>query len=373
MSYRLLVLPSYNADDRPVLHIEGNYVYTDSPLPKVETMTPQLLRRIKELVEAGATVVGTRPLKSPSLVGFPGCDEELTRLADELWGSGAGRDGCGEHRLGKGRVIWGAAPEQVLQDMHVPADFSSEPAIQGKLRYTHRRTENDLDIYFVANKVEGVVQGVCEFRVAAGQPEMWWPESGRSESVAVYEKVGGVTRVPLRLEPHESVFVVFRPRPEATDPLLAVTRYGRSIWSPLPAGPKITVQKALYGVLGDAAKTRDVTARVQAIVDGGETRFAVWRLGEGDDPAFQLAKFVSIEYTANGSLQKLTTQEGQTVYLADAIDAAPTARVARGNDGELVIEAWQNGSYEARTAATACCDAEWMACRRKRNWTARGT
>ena len=33
----------------------------------VETMTPRLLRKIKELVEAGATVVGTRPVKSPSL------------------------------------------------------------------------------------------------------------------------------------------------------------------------------------------------------------------------------------------------------------------------------------------------------------------
>ena len=37
-------------------------------------MTPELLRRIKELVEAGATVLGTRPLKSPSLVNFPKCD-----------------------------------------------------------------------------------------------------------------------------------------------------------------------------------------------------------------------------------------------------------------------------------------------------------
>ena len=112
MSYRLLVLPSYNADGRPVMHVEGNYVYTVSPLPKVETMTPQLLRRIKELVEAGATVLGTRPLKSPSLADFPQCDEELTRLADELWGKNAGNDGSGEHRLGKGRVIWGATPEK---------------------------------------------------------------------------------------------------------------------------------------------------------------------------------------------------------------------------------------------------------------------
>ena len=36
-------------------------------LPPSETMTPVLLAKIKELVEAGATVVGSKPLKSPSL------------------------------------------------------------------------------------------------------------------------------------------------------------------------------------------------------------------------------------------------------------------------------------------------------------------
>ena len=188
MSYRLLVLPTYNAGGRPIMHVEGDYVYTASPLPKVETMTPQLLCRIKELVEAGATVLGTRPLKSPSLAGFPACDQELTRLADELWGKGAGSGGSGEHRLGKGRVVWGVTPEKVLAGMGVPPDFSCDPSIQGKLRYTHRRTDDGLELYFVANKVDGVTQGACGFRVAAGQPELWWPETGRTEPVAQYEQ-----------------------------------------------------------------------------------------------------------------------------------------------------------------------------------------
>ncbi len=113
MRYRLLVLPSYNAGGQPVLHVEGNYVYTASPLPKVETMTPELLRKIKELVEAGAMVLGTRPLKSPSLVNFPECDREVTRLADELWGKNAGSDG--ERRMWeRGPCIWGTSPERDL-------------------------------------------------------------------------------------------------------------------------------------------------------------------------------------------------------------------------------------------------------------------
>ena len=45
-------------------------------------MTPALLRKIKELVEAGATVIGPPPVKSPSLSGYPGCDAEVRKLAE---------------------------------------------------------------------------------------------------------------------------------------------------------------------------------------------------------------------------------------------------------------------------------------------------
>ena len=56
-------------------------------LPQVETMTPALLGKIKELVEAGATVVApSRPRKSPGLSNYPACDEQVKALAADLWG-----------------------------------------------------------------------------------------------------------------------------------------------------------------------------------------------------------------------------------------------------------------------------------------------
>ena len=57
-------------------------------LPEMHTMTPALLRKVKELVEAGATVIGPPPLKSPSLSGYPHCDAEVKQLAAEIWGDG---------------------------------------------------------------------------------------------------------------------------------------------------------------------------------------------------------------------------------------------------------------------------------------------
>ena len=74
-------------------------------LPRAETMTPQLLRKIRDLVKAGATVVGARPLKSPSLADYPRCDQQVKELADELWGTEPAPSGWTERRFGKGAIL----------------------------------------------------------------------------------------------------------------------------------------------------------------------------------------------------------------------------------------------------------------------------
>ncbi len=55
-------------------------------LPERETITPRLLRRIDSLVRRGATVIGPRPHGSPSLSGYPECDQEVRDLAGKMWG-----------------------------------------------------------------------------------------------------------------------------------------------------------------------------------------------------------------------------------------------------------------------------------------------
>jgi hypothetical protein len=57
-------------------------------LPEMPTMTPKLLRKVAELAKGGATVIGPPPVKSPSLSGYPHCDAEVRKLAEELWGDG---------------------------------------------------------------------------------------------------------------------------------------------------------------------------------------------------------------------------------------------------------------------------------------------
>jgi hypothetical protein len=82
------------------------------------------------------------------------------------------------------------------------------------LRYIHRTT-GDTEIYFVANPEPREVEATASFRVTGKQPELWWPDTGRTEMAGAFEQNDGVTRVPLRLEPSGSVFVIFR-RPTTT-------------------------------------------------------------------------------------------------------------------------------------------------------------
>ena len=133
-------------------------------LSEARTMTPGLLRKVKELVEAGATVVGPRPLKSPSLSSYPQCDEEVQRLGLEVWGDCDGQR-VKEHRLGRGRVVWGVDPEKVLKESGVQPDF-----LCGRpWRFIHRAT-GDADIYFVANGQAFEATATCVFRGTGQAP-----------------------------------------------------------------------------------------------------------------------------------------------------------------------------------------------------------
>jgi hypothetical protein len=87
---------------------KGGTSYRLLVLPGSDTMTPGLVRRVRQLVRAGATAVGDPPRKSPSLSGYPACDSEVHRLAVELWGDNLlPPPAVVERRVGQGRIVWG--------------------------------------------------------------------------------------------------------------------------------------------------------------------------------------------------------------------------------------------------------------------------
>ncbi len=84
-------------------------------LPSVETMTPRLLAKIKELIEAGATVVGSRPVQSPGLAGYPQSDAAVKDLAAQIWGAEEPPAQLTERRIGQGRLFWSTAFQKKIE------------------------------------------------------------------------------------------------------------------------------------------------------------------------------------------------------------------------------------------------------------------
>jgi len=171
MSYRLLVLDS-----------------------NARRMSLPALRKIAQLVAAGATISGAKPELMASLKDDP---REFQQLVNEVWGSG------------KPNVHAGKTIAEVLLSLNIPPDFElNKTPDKTKLLYVHRRLVNN-DIYWINNRNDQNERIDAIFRVSGKTPQIWHPETGKREP-ASYKIENGRTTVSLNLTPNDAVFVVFQ-------------------------------------------------------------------------------------------------------------------------------------------------------------------
>jgi hypothetical protein len=170
-------------------------------------MTPEVLTKLHEMVEAGATVVGPRPTRSPSLLHYPDANTRVRALAADLWGDADGVTDT-QHAFGKGMIYWGLPLNEVLERLKDPQDFAASGTLDAPPVWVHRRTE-DADLYYVSNQSDAQQHIDVRFRVSGKDVQVWRPMSGEEKAVS-YSSQNGFTTVPLQLAERESVFVVFR-------------------------------------------------------------------------------------------------------------------------------------------------------------------
>lgn len=199
--------------------------YSVLVLPDEKAINCDLLKKLEQLVRKGMILVGPEPGKATGLTNYPESDEEVSEIAERLWGDIDGSS-ITEKRTGKGKVIWGLSPGEVLKSSGIGPDFSYKSAKDSAfLDYIHRSTDKE-EIYFVVNRLarHGIYdtkyryltdlpdryeEVVCKFRVTGKIPELWDPMNGEIKQPAVYMDDGNFTYVPLHLNPEGSVFVVF--------------------------------------------------------------------------------------------------------------------------------------------------------------------
>jgi hypothetical protein len=205
--------------------LPGGMSYRLLILPPRQSMTPEVLHKLRDLAQEGAWILGPKPEKSPSLANYPQCDEEVRKLAGELWGD---TNSPGEKAVGKGKVFWGKTPAEILRFLNVPPDVEFRGRAGGG-PWIHRCV-GETDVYFVSNQSDDFTSITATFRVGGKIPELWQPDSGKIEPALLWQPTSdGRTTVDLQFDPRGSVFVVFRESAGKTDPLVAVSRNGEPL------------------------------------------------------------------------------------------------------------------------------------------------
>lgn len=185
-------------------------------LPDETRMPARVAGRIKELVAAGATVIGPRPERAPGLLNYPDCDEEVRSITRELWGP---EHPAGVRQVGRGRVVEGKTPREILIADGILPDFEYEAKESAHLDFIHR-SDGEADWYFVCNRKDEPAQAELTFRQHGRQPELWNPVTGEQRTLSAWQHTDDSnprTRLSYHFGPHESFFIVFRePAAQAT-------------------------------------------------------------------------------------------------------------------------------------------------------------
>ena len=228
-------------------------------------------------------------------------------MAKEFWGNVDGGT-VKWRKVGKGMIMNGLTMEEAfalincIPDCRLPDDKS--------IHYGHR-TLGDREIYFVSNQTAEVKTVTPEFRVSGKQPELWEATTGNMRSLPAYIQNENTTAVPLKLEPYESVFVVFRKSAgkssvenvEANFPIPAVLADLNGPWTvrfdPKQRGPE---QPIVFETLQDWAASTDERIKYYSGTAVYTSKFKLDKLPSGENVIINLGNFTAMaKVTLNGN------------------------------------------------------------------------
>ena len=150
------------------------------------------LKKIQELVKAGAKVAGIKPVKSPSMGDN---DAEFQAIVADIWGK------TQNSKLETQNFT------EILRGVNISEDVIVKNN-KAKILYVHRQTA-DQDIYWLDNRSENENDAEISFRITGKTPELWRPQTGKTEKVS-YQIKDGRTTISLHFDSWEACFIVFK-------------------------------------------------------------------------------------------------------------------------------------------------------------------
>ncbi|MBK9388717.1 MAG: hypothetical protein IPN68_00490 [Bacteroidetes bacterium] len=162
------------------LSLGGNQLFSLLILHNSTRMEFSTLKRIAELVNAGAVVYGPKPLEMLSVADIKNNATAFKKLSDEVWGNST------ENSYGRGKMISGIPLPEVIKKLNITPDMTTNTRDPKEIMYIHKKMD-DMDIYFVFNQQNREMDREILFRVNGKTPEIWNPENGVVIKPAIYE------------------------------------------------------------------------------------------------------------------------------------------------------------------------------------------
>lgn len=168
---------------------------------QADRLTLATLERLQALLDDGATIVGRRPIGSPSLADDDGA---VAAAIERLWGPAAG---ASPRHVGTGWLFSSGDVASALRHVGLGPDWSWSGQADD-LAIQHRQ-DAGRDLYFVVNRRQEEISGALSLRRGDREPEAWTAEDGAMAPLA-YRQTNGRTVVPLKLSPGQALFIVLR-------------------------------------------------------------------------------------------------------------------------------------------------------------------
>lgn len=199
------------------IELPGGASYGLLVLPGATPMNPDpgavsaaVARKLLELVKAGATILidPATNYHSNTLENANGEDSIVKSVFRQLLsGRTSNHPGQFITHLGLGRVIIGPWTHSSLDSLGLHPDVVTNSK---SITYTHRRLADGIEIYFLSNQSDQAIDTTLSFRTSSRMPEFWDPVTGEIATPANWRLNTNTTYVQCPLQPHGSLFVVFR-------------------------------------------------------------------------------------------------------------------------------------------------------------------
>jgi hypothetical protein len=176
-------------------------------IPHNGKLLPEIVSKIEDLLQQGATIISAKPVASPSLSNYPNSDATITKLANSLWG----KENVPVKQIGKGILYTDSSSKGLNNILEKLGCLPTYKLLNQDLDIQiQQRTNGKASWYFIANVGEADKKFTASFSVIKMIPELWDAETGTIIQTPIWRIQNNATEVDLILPKHKSLFVVFR-------------------------------------------------------------------------------------------------------------------------------------------------------------------